>query len=168
MFLVGYNTSVLNPVSPYCFPSHSTMEWSFAVSAFAVGGPLGSAMAGTVSGRLGVKSALQLTLLMFLSSGVLQTFAQDVLGLTVSRALAGLASGSSTVLVPLYLGEISPPTIRGTLGTVTQFSMVIGILFSNVAALALENGKKWRTLFSVTFFVAGSCFVAARGWVVER
>lgn len=49
----------------------------------------------------------------------------------------------------------------------TQFSMVIGILFSNLAALAMENGKEWRSLFSVTAIVGGSCFVAGRGWVVE-
>ena len=35
----------------------------------------------------------------------------------------------------MYLGEIAPPTLRGTLGTLTQFSMVIG-----------ENRKRnrWR------------------------
>ena len=89
--------------------------------------------------------------------------------LTVSRAVAGLASGSSTVLVPLYLGEISPPTIRGTLGTVTQFSMVIGILFSNVAALAMENGREWRSLLSVTAVVGGELWARlwARGGATE-
>ena len=38
-FLVGYNTGVINAPSKVVFPSHSTMEWSLAVSAFAIGGP---------------------------------------------------------------------------------------------------------------------------------
>lgn len=98
MFLVGYNTSVLNPVSPYCFPNHTTLSWSIAVSAFAVGGPVGSYAAGKIREEAGVKGALQITLLAFCASGVLQTFAMSVPQLTVSRAVAGLASGSSTVL----------------------------------------------------------------------
>ena len=38
-FLVGYNTGVINAPSKVVFPSHTTMEWSLAVSAFAIGGP---------------------------------------------------------------------------------------------------------------------------------
>ena len=38
-FLVGYNTGVINAPSKVVFPSHTTIEWSLAVSAFAIGGP---------------------------------------------------------------------------------------------------------------------------------
>lgn len=90
---------------------------------------------------LGVKRTVMITLILFFLSGVLMCFSRSMLELTLGRTVAGLASGSSTVIVPLYLGEISPPNIRGTLGTVTQFAMVIGILFSNVLAMLFENGR---------------------------
>jgi SP family facilitated glucose transporter-like MFS transporter 3 len=38
-FLVGYNTGVMNAPESVVFPSHTTTEWSIAVSAFAIGGP---------------------------------------------------------------------------------------------------------------------------------
>ena len=54
------------------------------------------------------------------------------------------------MVVPVYLGEIAPPTLRGTLGTLTQFSMVIGILMSDIFAFSLANPEGWRFLFAVT------------------
>jgi SP family facilitated glucose transporter-like MFS transporter 3 len=47
----------------------------------------------------------------------------------VARAVIGLASGASSVLVPLYLGEMAPPNLRGVIGTMTQFALVIGRFF---------------------------------------
>jgi hypothetical protein len=41
-FLVGYNTGVMNAPASVVFPGHTTLEWSFDVSAFAVGGPFGA------------------------------------------------------------------------------------------------------------------------------
>ncbi|RYY68996.1 hypothetical protein EON63_24195 [archaeon] len=40
--------------------------------------------------------------------------------------IQGVGSGVGMVVVPVYLGEIAPPTLRGTLGTFTQFAIVIG------------------------------------------
>jgi hypothetical protein len=44
--------------------------------------------------------------------------------------LAGLISG----LVPMYIGEIAPTTLRGALGTLHQLAIVTGILISQVKA----------------------------------
>jgi SP family facilitated glucose transporter-like MFS transporter 3 len=33
-----------------------------------------------------------------------------------ARLITGFAAGLSTVVVPVYLGEIAPPTLRGALG----------------------------------------------------
>ena len=39
-FLNGYNTSVMNAPEAVVFPGHSTLEWSLAVSSFAIAAPL--------------------------------------------------------------------------------------------------------------------------------
>ena len=72
----------------------------------------------------------------------------------VARFMIGFASGYSTVLVPMYLGEMAPPTLRGTLGTLTQFSLVIGILVADLLAFPFANEKLWRVLFAVTVATA--------------
>jgi SP family facilitated glucose transporter-like MFS transporter 3 len=55
--------------------------------------------------------------------------------------------------VPIYLGELAPPTLRGMLGTLTQFAMVMGILVADVLAFPFAKEDSWRFLFSVTVVV---------------
>lgn len=45
-----------------------------------------------------------------------------------SSVFAGLASG----LTPMYVGEISPTSLRGALGTLHQLAIVTGILIAQV------------------------------------
>jgi SP family facilitated glucose transporter-like MFS transporter 3 len=86
----------------------------------------------------------------FLFGGLVMTFATNVWWLIPARLIIGFASGLATVVVPVYLGEIAPPTLRGTLGTLTQFSMVIGILMTSFLAFPLANASYWRWMFAMT------------------
>lgn len=55
MFLLGYNTSVMNSPEAVVFPGHSTFQWSIAVSSFAIGGPLGAVFGGDLADSRGRK-----------------------------------------------------------------------------------------------------------------
>lgn len=149
-FLVGYNTSVMNAPEAVVFPDHTIAEWSLAVSAFAIGGPFGAIAGGYIANKRGRKGALLLTSWVFLVGGLLMGLAMNVYWLIPARFLVGFASGLSSVVVPVYLGEIAPPTLRGTLGTCTQFALVIGILASSLVAFPLATESGWRYLFLVT------------------
>mmetsp|Transcript_33337 Transcript_33337/g.72102 ORF Transcript_33337/g.72102 Transcript_33337/m.72102 type:complete len:811 (+) Transcript_33337:99-2531(+) len=149
-FLVGYNTSVMNAPQNVVFPQHTTIEWSLAVSAFAIGGPFGAFFGGKLANVHGRKGALLLNAWVFLVGGLIMTLAQSIYWLIPGRFVVGFASGVSSVVVPIYLGEIAPPTLRGTLGTCTQFAMVIGILVSSLIAFPLATESCWRYLFLVT------------------
>jgi SP family facilitated glucose transporter-like MFS transporter 3 len=72
----------------------------------------------------------------------------------LARFIIGFASGFSSVLVPIYLGELAPPTLRGMLGTLTQFAMVIGILIADLFAFPFSTEGSWRVLFAITPIVA--------------
>jgi len=53
-FLVGYNTGVMNPAQSVTFGgTSSTLLWSIAVSAFAIGGPFGAFVGGTLANSNG-------------------------------------------------------------------------------------------------------------------
>ena len=149
-FLVGYNTSVMNSPSSVVFPDHTTFEWSLAVAVFAVGGPFGALAAGSIVDSRGRRNGMAIVTYMFLAGGLLQTFAKNMIYITAARFIIGFASGFSSVLVPIYLGELAPPTLRGTLGTLTQFCMVIGIFVSDLLAFPFATERSWRILFSVT------------------
>lgn len=149
-FLVGYNTGVMNAPANVVFPGHTTAQWSLAVSAFAIGGPGGAVLGGIVANRNGRRGAMMINTWIFFIGGVLMTLAPNIYWLIPARLIVGFASGLATVVVPVYLGEIAPPTLRGTLGTCTQFAMVIGIFMSDVAAFPLATENGWRFLFAVT------------------
>jgi SP family facilitated glucose transporter-like MFS transporter 3 len=57
-FLIGYNTGVMNAPASVVFPGHSTVDWSAAVSAFAVGGPAGAVLGGSLANKRGRRGAL--------------------------------------------------------------------------------------------------------------
>jgi SP family facilitated glucose transporter-like MFS transporter 3 len=150
-FLVGYNTGVMNAPAKFVFPTHSTLSWSMAVSSFAVGGPFGAIMAGRLADLRGRRGALLIATYTFFVGGLVQTLAIDMISIIIARFIIGFASGFSSVLVPIYLGEMAPPTLRGMLGTVTQFALVVGILVANLLAFPFaKEGNSWRILFAVT------------------
>jgi SP family facilitated glucose transporter-like MFS transporter 3 len=100
--------------------------------------------------------------------------AQDMLTIILARFIIGFASGYTTVLVPIYLGEVAPPSLRGTLGTLTQFAMVIGILFADLIAFPFATPNGWRVMFSVTAMIAaGQLFLSpflleSPRWLLNR
>jgi len=173
-FLVGYNTSVMNSPSSVVFQGHNTFQWSVAVSAFAVGGPFGAIMAGSLVDTRGRRGALTINTYTFLGGGILQTFATNMLFITIARFIIGFASGFSSVLVPIFLGELAPPTLRGTLGTLTQFCLVTGIFVSDLLAFPLATESSWRILFSVTIILSVAqiaCFpflIESPRWLLHR
>jgi MFS transporter, SP family, solute carrier family 2 (facilitated glucose transporter), member 3 len=52
-FMLGYNTAVMNAPADVVFPGHSTLQWSVAVSAFAIGGPAGALLGGFLANKKG-------------------------------------------------------------------------------------------------------------------
>ncbi len=153
-FLVGYNTGVMNAPESVVFVGHTTAEWSLAVAAFAIGGPFGANLAANLADQRGRRGALLINTWLFLLGGLVQSLALNMYFIIGARFIIGFASGISSVLVPIYLGELAPPTLRGTLGTLTQFALVVGILISDFFAFPFATESKWRLLFSVTAVTA--------------
>jgi SP family facilitated glucose transporter-like MFS transporter 3 len=92
--------------------------WALAVAAFAVGGPFGALLGGKLADRRGRRGALLLDTWTFLIGGLLQTAAWNMWIIIIARFIIGFASGFSSVLVPIYLGEVRtipnhtcPPTV---------------------------------------------------------
>jgi MFS transporter, SP family, solute carrier family 2 (facilitated glucose transporter), member 3 len=106
-FLVGYNTAVMNAPAAVVFPGHSTTEWSMAVSAFAIGGPFGAMIGGLLANKRGRRGAMLMNTWIFLFGGLIMSLAPNIFWLIPARLVIGFASGLSSVVVPVYLGEES-------------------------------------------------------------
>ncbi|POM62068.1 Solute carrier family, facilitated glucose transporter, partial [Phytophthora palmivora] len=139
-FQYGYNTAVTGAMNAsVVFPGHSDMLWALCVSSFAVGGPIGSIVGGQLSGQLGRKKTMLANSCLFIVSGAVMAFAINIYMLIAGRFLVGIASGTATVIVPLYLGELAPPNLRGALGTTYQVAMVLGILATSILAFGFAG-----------------------------
>lgn len=165
-FLVGYNIGVMNAPEGVVFPGHTTAQWSLAVAAFCFGGPFGANYAGQLADTRGRRGAILICTWTFLLGGIIQTCAMNMYSIIAARFVIGVASGISTVIVPIYLGELAPPTLRGTLGTLTQFALVVGILISDCFAFPFATRDRWRALFAVTGIVAFLQLLCAP-WLLE-
>jgi sugar porter (SP) family MFS transporter len=74
--------------------------------------------------------------------GTFIVFADSVYMLYVGRLLTGFAIGSYSVAAPIFIAEIASPSIRGTLGTMFQLFVVLGIFSMYVIGMYV----KWKTL----------------------
>ncbi len=108
-FLFGLHSGIVNPLQGVVFPGHSQFEWSTVVSIFCLGGLVGAVSGGHLTNIWGRKGAILVTSGVFFVSSILMALAQGITSLAIARFLTGIAAGSSTVFVPIYIGECAPP-----------------------------------------------------------
>ncbi|KAJ8924999.1 hypothetical protein NQ315_001164 [Exocentrus adspersus] len=103
-----------------------------------IGAICGAYFTGLVVDTFGRKRMVIFSSLPFIASWLFIGFAESVTLMFVGRFLAGAADGLSFTAVPMYLGEIADPKIRGLLASVCPVSIVFGILLINVLGAYLR------------------------------
>lgn len=114
--------------------------WSLCVSIFCLGALLGCAAAAPLANSLGRSNTILIASITCTIGAALEAMSAyvapgGVLLMIIGRVLTGCASGASTVVVPIYLGELSPPHLRGTLGVMFQLACVGALLTAQVLGL---------------------------------
>ncbi|KAF9579614.1 hypothetical protein BGW38_004062 [Lunasporangiospora selenospora] len=131
---------------PLCIPMSSS-QWSVLVATLSVGGFLGSLFVGArLADSYGRRKALLLNNVFLLLGSFIMSTASSFGGLLLGRLLIGVGCGVATVVVPMYIAEISPAELRGTLGVMNQLGIVVGILFSQVLGLFFSTPTGWRVI----------------------
>jgi SP family arabinose:H+ symporter-like MFS transporter len=143
-FLFGFDTAVISGTITFVKSQFAlgTLEEGWFVSSALVGCVAGVAFAGTLSDRVGRKKVLILSSLLFFISTLGCTLASNFDVLVSSRLIAGMGIGVASMLAPLYISEIAPPSNRGRLVSLYQFAITLGILlayFSNALVLNIST-----------------------------
>ena len=108
---------------------------------------VGSAKAGAVLGtffggaymyRYGRLKAIAVDSVFFVVGPVIMAVAQSVAALVLGRFVIGLGVGTSAVVVPAYLGEMAPPSIRGAVIIMYEIMLCIGMMSSTLVDAALQ------------------------------
>ncbi|XP_005383052.1 PREDICTED: solute carrier family 2, facilitated glucose transporter member 2 [Chinchilla lanigera] len=132
-----------------------TMLWSLSVSTFAVGGMIASFFGGWLGDKLGRIKALLAANILSLAGALLMGCSKlgpSHILIIAGRSISGLYCGLISGLVPMYIGEIAPTSLRGALGTLHQLAIVTGILISQITGLdfILGNHDLWHILFGLS------------------
>ena len=86
---------------------------------------------------------------LFAATSIATGAAPDFTTFVLARFIGGLAVGGASILSPMYVAEVSPPSLRGRMGTLYQLSIVVGILMSYCINYMLRNAgtANWRWMF---------------------
>ena len=93
----------------------------------ASGAVIGALLAGFFARVLGRKRSLLLSGLLFSLLSIISATLPSIAILTGCRLGLGFAVGVASFIVPLYLSETAPASIRGSMGTLFQLMITIGI-----------------------------------------
>ncbi|HDV0606644.1 TPA: MFS transporter, partial [Acinetobacter baumannii] len=110
----------------------------------------------------------------FIIGALACAFSQTVGMLIASRVILGLAVGGSTALVPVYLSEMAPTKIRGTLGTMNNLMVVTGILLAYIVNYLFTPFEAWRWMVGLAavpavLLLIGIAFMPeSPRWLVKR
>ncbi|XP_058080577.1 probable plastidic glucose transporter 1 isoform X2 [Magnolia sinica] len=120
------------------------------VSIFIAGAFIGSLSSGSLVDNLGCRRTLQITTIPLILGTLLSAQAHSLDEMLWGRFLVGLGIGVNTVLVPIYISEVSPTRYRGSLGTLCQIGTCLGIIVSLLLGIPSENDPHWwRTMLYI-------------------
>jgi len=164
-FQYGYHVSALNQLQavltcqrsvpdsfyglPTCIPM-SDATFSLVTSLFTVGGLLGSLSANLAMDRYGRKGASRFSALFNIAGAAISCLATSVAPMALGRFLVGVAAGIGICVGPIYLSEIAPPEIKGSLGVLTQLAIVVGIMVTQLMGFSLATPTQWRLVFLIS------------------
>jgi len=177
--LFGFDTAVISG-------AEKTIQQLFNLDGFWHGFTVAIALIGTLIGALisgkpadiiGRKKSLLAIAVLYAVSATGSALAQTWIGFLFFRLLGGIAVGSSSVIGPMYIAEISPAHLRGRLGTAFQLNIVGGILlsyFSNYWIAQIVEHDAWRWMLgvlsvpSVIFFLLVLYIPDSPRWLVLK
>ena len=175
--LSGYDTGVISGALLFI---NETLDLSdslqgIVVSSVLIGAVIGAATNGILADIFGRKKIIIATAIIFIIGSILCGFAPNVYVLIISRIFVGLAVGIVNFVIPLYLSEISPKAVRGTLVSLYQWAITAGILFSyfiNAAFAQAVFNWRWMLLAGVLpglVLLIGMCFMSdTPRWLISK
>jgi SP family galactose:H+ symporter-like MFS transporter len=122
-------------------------EW--IVSSMMFGAAVGAVGSGWMSSRLGRKKSLMAGAILFVIGSLWSAMAPDPEMLIAARVVLGLAVGVASYTAPLYLSEIAPEKIRGSMISLYQLMITIGILGAYLSDTAFSDAGAWRWMLGI-------------------
>ncbi len=169
--LFGYDWVVIGGAKPFYEPffglndPSKAWEAGFAMSSAVLGCIGGAVGLGWLPDRFGRKPSLILSAVLFTVSAIWTAFAGGYASFVAARILGGLGIGLASNVSPVYIAEVSPPESRGRLVSVNQLTIVLGIIFAQLANYIVfrmaPSDVSWRIMFGAEAVPAALFLVLA-------
>ncbi|QZY50792.1 sugar porter family MFS transporter [Leucobacter tenebrionis] len=190
--LFGYDTGVANgaerPMQAEL--GLNDLQLGFVISSLVFAAAFGALIGGWLSDRIGRRATIILlsiaffvgTMLVIFSpgSGAYGEFSAAGYGVLITgRIMLGLAVGGASTVVPVYLAEMAPFEIRGSLAGRNELMIVVGqlaafIVNAVIAAMFGHHDGVWRYMFAICALPAIVLFVGmlrmpeSPRWLLEK
>ncbi|EGC34544.1 hypothetical protein DICPUDRAFT_153234 [Dictyostelium purpureum] len=148
----GYNTGVISPtiVEIQKLLNLDLNQKSILVSSVLFGAMAGSFSSAFFVDRIGRKWSLLINNFFYILGPFLCSIGKNYVTLLFGRLITGFGVGVASSVVPLYIGEISPTSLRGALGLLRQSTVTFGIMLSSLVAYGLiVYSDGWRYTFAI-------------------
>ncbi|WP_281192023.1 sugar porter family MFS transporter [Staphylococcus felis] len=149
--LYGYDMGVISGALLYLkndIPLNAFTE-GLVVSSMLIGAIFGSGFSGPLSEKLGRRRLVFMISIIFIIGALILALAPSMEILVLGRLVIGFAVGGSTAIVPVYLSELAPTEARGSLSSLNQLMITIGILSSYLVNLAFTPIEGWRWMLGL-------------------
>jgi MFS transporter, SP family, xylose:H+ symportor len=179
--LFGYDTAVISgaekSIQGYLIESQglSTLVHGLTISSALIGCIIGGLISGITASRFGRKRSLMIAALLFFLSALGSAYPEFLffqrgepsIGLLLMfnfyRLIGGIGVGLASAVCPMYIGEIAPANIRGSLVSVNQFAIIFGMLVVYFVNWGIASGQSldwintigWRRMFLSETIPAG-------------
>ncbi|MBL3685448.1 sugar porter family MFS transporter [Leucobacter zeae] len=190
--LFGYDTGVANGAER---PMQAELGLSdpqlgFVISSLVFAAAFGALGGGWLADRIGRRPTIILLSVMFFAGTMLVIFspgsgvhgefsAAGYAVLIAGRIMLGLAVGGASSVVPVYLAEMAPFEIRGSLAGRNELMIVVGqlaafIVNAVIAAMFGHHDGVWRYMFAICALPAIVLFIGmlrmpeSPRWLLER
>jgi len=177
-FLLGFDSAVISGAVGGISLYFDMTDWElgFSVGCVIFGAMAGNILAGPLSDTYGRKRILIITAVLFTISASWSALATSYATFIIARIIGGIGIGGAILIAPIYIAEVAPAKLRGSLVSLNQLNIVLGIsvaYFSNYFLKDIE-GESWRWMLGVEAIPAFIYFIAlftvprSPRWLIQK
>ena len=150
--LFGYDTAVISGTTEVVKMQFglTTGGEGWYVGCALIGSIVGVLIAGMLSDFLGRKKTMLISALLFSVSAIGCALSADFTQLVIYRMIGGFGIGIVSIVSPVYISEVSPAEVRGTMVSLYQLFITIGFLLAYLANYLILKGttidEYWRPM----------------------
>ena len=152
--LFGYDTGVIAGalqfiVQTFQIPASDAFLKECIVASVPFGALIGAIFSRRSARRYGRRKSIILTAILFSAGALLVSVAWHVYVVIIGRFIMGFGVGLSSMIVPMYLSEVTPPGVRGAMVFVFQVAIDLGLFIAAIINFAFAGVGNWRLMFVI-------------------